>query len=321
MGPWVVEQRRGTAVEARHRVHACATGPDGQVLWQVGRDLQGTFRSAAKPFQLEAVLALLPPALRAGLTDVDLALGAASHHGEPGHLVELARLLAQLGCQRSQLYCGAHEPSSHEAARALWARGEAPDVLHNNCAGKHAFMAAACTAQGYDADYRPRDHPLQQAVAQRVEARTQAPVESVVDGCGVPCFVLPLSAMARSYAQIAKAVGTRDGSDLSRIGSALRDHPFLMSGSQAYDGFLNREAGLVAKVGALGLLCVALPELEIGIAIKVESGSELARPVAVHALLSHFHPGLVPVLPDGYVAVRNVVGARVGELACVASAG
>ena len=302
MDAWWVEQRRGSAVEARHRVHACATGPDGRVLWQVGDDLVTTFRSAAKPFQLEACLALLPAALCSTLSTADLALGSASHHGEPEHISQLTRLLGALGCRRDQLFCGAHEPSHPESARALWQAGERPDVLHNNCAGKHMFMAAVCQARGFAADYRPRAHPLQQAIAEQIEQRsTQRLLPSVVDGCGVPCFVLPLSRMARSYAQLAAAVAADDGSPLSSIGRALRAQPFLMSGTHAYDGWLIKQSSLLAKVGAQGLLCLALPTQGIGIAIKIESGAELARPVAAQALLARFQPGLVTApLPESF---------------------
>lgn len=316
----MVEQRRGSAVEARHPVHACASGPDGALLWQVGDDLLSTLRSAAKPFQLETALGLLPEALRVNSGGQDLALGSASHHGEAEHIIQLTRLMSELGCHRNQLFCGAHEPSSLESARALWASGQRPDVLHNNCAGKHMFMAAACAAQGYTPDYRPRDHPLQRAIASLLEQHTGcAPIDSVVDGCGVPCFVLPLSAMARAYSRLASAVASADGSPLSRIGQALQRHPFLMSGSNAFDGWLIEQAPLVAKVGALGLLCIAIPAQGIGIAIKLESGAEQARPVAAHALLTHHHPGLLPALPERFYAVENVVGARVGELVCVRS--
>jgi L-asparaginase II len=316
---WAVEQRRGGAVEAEHRVHACAVeltrDMQGRLALQVGSDLDTTFRSAAKPFQLESAIGLLPAALAAALTPTDLALGSASHHGEREHIEALTRLLHKLARAREHLYCGAHEPLAVESARALRARGHAPDVLHNNCAGKHAFMAAACAAQGYAADYRPAQHPLQQAIRTDLEQRVGRALCSVVDGCGVPCFVLPLSSMARAYAQLAAEV-TSAGSTLSRIGQALRAHPRMMSGTDAFDGWLN-EHGVIAKVGAQGLLCLAVPEHALGIAIKIESGVDLARPVACSALLGRLLPGLVPALPERFYAVRNVVGDRVGELVAV----
>jgi len=318
MTAWTVEQRRGATCEASHRVHACATDSDGKLLWQVGTDLNTTFRSAAKPFQLEVSFGLLDTALATTIIPSDLALGSASHHGEPVHMAELEQLLVKLACQRSQLFCGAHEPAAAAAARVLYARGEEPDVLHNNCSGKHAFMAAACAAQGYARDYRPALHPLQRAIVQNLSRRVGRTPQTVTDGCGVPCAVLPISHMAHAYAQLARDSASGDKSPLARIGNALLDHPFLMSGSHSFDGWLIGQAGVIAKGGAQGLLCVAIPQLGVGVAIKIESGVDQVRPVAAHALLTHFFPQIfADPLPPEYFELRNVVGDRVGELACL----
>jgi L-asparaginase II len=303
MNVWMVEQRRGTTCEASHRVHACATDANGQLLWQVGTDLHTTFRSAAKPFQLEVSLGLVDPPLLTTVLPSDLALGSASHHGEPFHIAELEQLLTKLGRQRSHLYCGAHEPTAEAAARALIARGEAPDVLHNNCAGKHTFMAAACAAHGYAPDYRAPDHPLQRAILQNLAQRVGSTPPTVTDGCGVPCFVLPLSRMAHAYAQLARESAQGLHTRLGRIGNALRDHPRLMSGSHAFDGWLIARAG---------------PQLGVGVAIKVESGVDQVRPLAAHALLTHFFPHIFQdALAPEYWELRNVVGDLVGELVCL----
>jgi L-asparaginase II len=304
--------------EAVHRVHACAVDGQGRTLWQVGDDLLTTFRSAAKPFQLEVSWGRLPHALRAKLVAEDLALGAASHHGEPLHVAGLTRLLAKLEQTREYLYCGAHDPSALQAARDLYARGERPDVLHNNCAGKHTFMAAASAAQGEDEDYRPADHPLQLAIAANLARRSgYAALHSVTDGCGAPCFVLPLSAMARSYAALAQHTARDDAEVLGQIGRAFLSHPVLMSGSVAFDGWLNGQ-GVVAKIGAQGLLCAALPGEGIGIAIKIESGTDVARAVAAYGLLQQRYPGLLrEALPGVFSEVRNVVGDHVGDIVLV----
>jgi L-asparaginase II len=313
-----VEQRRGHVAEAVHQVHACAVDARGHVLWQIGSDLVTTFRSAAKPFQLEVSCSRLPEAMRATLAPEDLALGAASHHGEPFHVARLTQLLRKLGRMPCHLYCGAHEPSAPEAAHALYARGEQPHVLHNNCAGKHAFMAAASAAAGDAEDYRPAAHPLQRAIADNLARRADyAALSSVVDGCGAPCFVLPLSAMARCYAQLAEETRGAGEGVLGAIGRAFLAHPTLMSGSVSFDAWLI-EQGLVAKIGAQGLLCAALPQQGIGVAIKLESGVDAARPAAAFALLSQAWPGLLhDPLPALFSDVRNVVGDRVGELVAV----
>ncbi len=311
-----VEQRRGDAVESEHPIDAVSCDLAGEVRILSGEDALTTFRSAAKPFQLESSVELLSEAGRSELCATDLALGAASHHGEPFHLEALARLLQKLGCSERDLYCGAHAPLHAESAQALWARGALPTALHNNCAGKHAFMAAAARAQDFAPDYRSPEHPLQRAIRTRLEQHTAFGIaKTVVDGCGVPCFVLKLSGMARAYAALARETRLRGPSALSAIGRAMRAHPLLVSGTDAFDGWLMQHSSAIAKVGAAGILCLAVPERGLGIAIKVRTGSELVRPVATAALLARCLPGLLrEELPERYRLVRNVVGDAVGEI-------
>jgi L-asparaginase II len=308
-----VEQRRGFALEATHAIDAVVCDKEGRVVTRVGDDMLTTFRSAAKPFQLEASLAALPEALRALLTPEDLALGAASHHAEAVHVAHVESLLGRLGRRVEHLYCGAHAPAHGPSAEALFARGQRPSALHNNCSGKHSFMAAAAAALGAAEDYRPADHPLQERTLANLQARLGGVVAgTVTDGCGVPCFVLPLSAMAQSYAQIAAAMAT-DERGLGAIGRAMRQYPLLMSGSTAFDGWLVEHLGVVAKVGAGGLLCMALPEQGLGLAIKAQTGCDLVRPAATVAVLERFFPGLLKMEPPRrFTKVSNVAGAEVG---------
>ena len=310
-----IEQRRGSAVEATHVIDAVSCTASGKVSVLSGVDALTTFRSAAKPFQLAATVARLPAGLVAALDTRDLALGSASHHGEPLHVEALQRLLAKLGWDESDLYCGAHLPQHTASAAALIAARVPASALHNNCSGKHAFMAAAARACGEPEDYRPRAHPLQQAILALLKVHTQGGVlDTVIDGCGVPCFVLPLSAMARAYASLAVEVAAERLSLLGAIGQALRAHPRLASGSDGFDGWLMEQTPLVAKVGAAGLLCIAIPELEMGVALKVRSGSAQARPLAAMTLLATHIPDLwLPPLPADQRSVTNVVGAVVGD--------
>ncbi len=318
----IIEQRRGFAVEGRHEVDAVACDASGRVIAAVGEDGLTTFRSAAKPFQLEECLLAIDAQHRALLTSEDLAIGAASHHGEPMHVQQVVGLLGKLERTPAHLYCGAHAPSNAQSAHALCAAGQEPSVLHNNCSGKHSFMAAACAAQGWDANYLSPTHPLQTRISSRMNERAGGNVQGVViDGCGLPCFVLPLSGMARAWAQVAVAMaragaqGSAPGDEnLGTIGRAMHQHPLLMSGSDAFDGWLNQHTPLLSKVGAQGLLCAALPDQGVGIAIKIRSGADAVRPVAAwHVLREWFAASVAGELPERFSGVKNVVGKSVGE--------
>jgi L-asparaginase II len=315
----VIEQRRGFAVEGRHEIDAVVCDASGRITALVGEDANTTFRSAAKPFQLEESLAALDPALRARLSSEDFAIGAASHHGETMHVQQVVQLLSKLDRSPGHLYCGAHAPSHAASAQALYAAGAAPSVLHNNCSGKHTFMAAACAAQGWDTDYLAPTHPLQQRILTRMNERAGGTVRGVViDGCGLPCYVLPLSGMARAWAQVAVAMGGNANSadaSLGTIGRAMHQHPVLMSGSDAFDGWLTQSTSALAKVGAQGLLCAALPEQGLGLAMKIRSGGDAVRPVAAWTLLREWFASTVgEELPERFSCVKNAVGKTVGDI-------
>ncbi len=310
-----VAQLRGGRFEAEHPISAVLTDASGRVLEAVGPELTTTWRSAAKPFQLEVSLGLLPPATRDALGERELALGAASHSAEPAHLERVAAILRQVGCDEGGLYCGAHLPLHAPAAHALLRAGEAASPRHNNCSGKHAFMAGASRAQGWSEDYRGLFHPLQQRIRARVAELAGAVPEAVVDGCGVPCWVLPLSGMARAWAGLASAMAAGESTGLGRIGWAMQRNPWFVSGTDRADGALMAaaKAPLLCKVGAEGLMCGALPGDGVGFAVKVHSGHGEVRDLAAAAVLDRWFPGLVPfacAAPWG--VVRNVVGDPVG---------
>src|SRR6478672_1985535 len=144
----LVEVRRGGITESRHRGHVVAIEPDGNVVAQLGVPETVTFlRSSAKP--LQALPLLVSGAADAfGFTDREVALACASHNGEPIHTEIVASMLKKIGLTPDALKCGTHEPFSPEVNRELRARGEAPNVLQNNCSGKHAGMLALAVHLG-----------------------------------------------------------------------------------------------------------------------------------------------------------------------------
>ncbi len=300
---------RGGVPESEHAV-AAVLFADGAVREQVGPiDRAVTWRSAAKPFQLEVTLPLT--GLAPG--DRQLAIGASSHWGQPVHTALVGEVLTAAACTEGELYCGRDWPSHPASKRAA----EGARAVFNNCSGKHAYMAGACRACGWDPDYRPVVHPLQQRILSRVIERTGAPVETVVDGCGVPCFVLPIPAMGRAWAALAtEAAG--GSTPLGRIGRAMSAWPVETGGEGAIDTAVMAGAGgrAVAKVGAEGLICVAVPAAGASVIVKVWTGDATARAVALGALLERWFPNLVSAeVFAGYSVVRNVVGQDVGRRA------
>jgi len=310
-----IEMRRGHAVESEHPVAAVLVA-DGQVRESIGDVTPPvTWRSAAKPFQLEVTL----PLARFEAPDRWLAVGASSHWGQGVHEALVGEVLAAGGCSEDALYCGADWPS-HPASRAAAIRStDVPRAIWNNCSGKHAFMACACRAWDYDADYRPANHPLQQRLLANVVDRAGGPVTTVIDGCGVPCFVLPIAAMGRAWSGLAAEMAT-GGTSLGRIARAMAAFPVEAGGEGAIDSAIMAAATrpVAAKVGAEGLINVGIAGERAAVIVKVWTGNDAARAVALGAVLARWFPELVP--PEvfaRYAEVRNVVGRVVGERVAV----
>lgn len=314
-----VLQYRGTCLESEHPASAVAVR-GGRVVWQAGDDRETTYRSSSKPFQLACSLeALGDPAVSAE----ELAVGAASHNAEPAHLAVVSAILDRFGATVGGLRCGAHPPGHTPSAEAILRAGGAFTDLHNNCSGKHAFMLAAALRNGWDADYRPMAHPLQQRIAARLAQWMEHTPAHAIDGCGVPTFIQPLSAVARSWEAVALAMrsvelGSADDAwtaRLGRIGLAMAAHPELTSGTGRLDLAVVRAARetMAVKVGAGGLFCVALPGRETSVVVKVHSGAMEALPALVAWALAEAAPGAWRE-PDGWElrCVRNVVGREVG---------
>jgi L-asparaginase II len=312
-----VVQTRGSCVEAVHPFSAVGV-QDGQVVFRLGDDLVTTWRSAAKPFQLATSLELLGDP---DLPEAELAIGAASHNAQPIHLDVVRSILQRFGLHETDLRCGAHAPMHAPSAEAILRAGGHFTDLHNNCSGKHAFMLAAALRQGWHADYRPANHPLQQKIRQNVEAWTGTRVQTALDGCGVPTFCLPLHGIARAWAAVAEAIasgpvaGRPDVARLARIGTAMAVRPDLTSGEGRLDLSIVQHARepMAVKIGAQGVFCLALPERRLGLAVKVHSGNGEALAVAVAHVLAQAAPeAWQQPEPWTLAEVRNVAGVLAG---------
>jgi len=306
-GELTIEGWRGHCLESTHAIDAIAVDGNGETLLAVGDcDRLVTWRSAAKPFQLQVSLGALPSDLAARLTDREVALGAASHTAEPDHLKALESLAAKLGVDYGQLQCGAHPPISPEANQLYLRQGREIASQHNNCSGKHLFMLAACQRlYGTPEHYLDSSHPLQRAIVQLLEQYGE--VTSVTDGCGAPCFVSNLRTLALTW----QSLSDLDNPTLARIKTAMSAQSWYYSGTDRLDHRLAREnRGLLTKVGAAGLLAGVLLDQGIAFALKVRDGSDLARPLAtleVLERLGYHRSSNDPLLR------HNVVGAPVGH--------
>jgi L-asparaginase II len=313
---------RGGVVESRHRVHAAVVDARDSLFGAAGEPGRFThWRSCAKPFQV------MPLLKSGGFDDLqwgedELALACASHGGEPEHVAIAERMLSAIGLEEGDLACGPHEPLSNRGAKLLRETGERPTRLHNNCSGKHAAMLACAHTAGWPMfGYERSAHEVQKCCLASVAHWTGLATDDIgiaVDGCGVVEFAMPLEHMARAYSRLARA-SVADGIP-KRVVGAMQSRPFLIGGSDRFDSILieETEGRVVAKIGAEGVHSVALLDHGIGIAIKVEDGSQRAQFPAILRLLQLLDalPATLPPRLEEFLHrhIRNTRGETVGEI-------
>jgi L-asparaginase II len=330
----LVEVRRGAITESRHRGHIVAIEPDGNVIASLGSPHNVTFlRSSAKPLQALPLLTS-GAAERFGFTDEEVALACASHNGEPIHTQLAASMLEKIGLPPDALKCGIHEPYSPEAAGVLRARDELPNVLHNNCSGKHAGMlAVALHLNAPIENYESPENPVQLAIARAVSQLTDLPVEDIavgIDGCTAPIFGVSVRAMALAYARLISPPQSFDQATreaCKRIVRVMTAYPQLIGGtSERLDTEVMRAAPgrVVSKVGAEGVYTAGVLPSErwpngLGLAIKIEDGDDKrARPTVVIESLRQlgvlFDKSLDAVARYAFFPVQNRRGDVTGEI-------
>ncbi|HXF36444.1 MAG TPA: asparaginase [Actinomycetota bacterium] len=277
-GEPIAEVTRSGLVESVHLGHVAVCDAAGRLLARVGDPGRVVFaRSAMKP--LQAAVALR--AAGQGLPEAEVAVACASHNGEPVHVRTVRRLLRRAGLPTAALRCPPGWPIDREAAIRA---GRPARVLHN-CSGKHAAMLLACARRGWDPDGYPRaDHPLQRRIHRAVlRAAGLDRVVVGVDGCGVPVHGMPLASLGVLFARLARPDRLGPLAEgAARALAAMASHPYLVAGRNRVDTALMEVAPrVVVKAGAEGLLCAALLEPGIGVAVKVEDGGDRAAAPAL----------------------------------------
>jgi L-asparaginase II len=296
LNPVLVNALRGGIVESLHRGAIAIVDADGSLHTATGDIERPVFpRSAVKVLQA-LPLVQSGAAERFGLVDEELALACASHGGEPRHAETAAGMLTKAGVDAEALECGTHWPYHDGSIKALAAAGASPSALHNNCSGKHAgFVCVGCLmaadrgadVRGFLRGYVQPDHPVMREVTASLESTTGyrlADAARGVDGCSIPTYAVPLRHLAHAFAKVATGVGLSAGQAVAarRLRRAVAAAPFMVAGSGRFDTRVMQALGerVFCKVGAEGVHCAALPELGLGVAIKMDDGNN-ARAVEV----------------------------------------
>lgn len=313
----LVELTRGGRRECLHRGHAVIVDASGAILEAWGDpDLLIYPRSSAKPIQALPLAEAMPD-----LAPRRLALACASHRAAAIHTDLAADWLAAMDLTPEALACGPEEPRDLPARDTLIRAHGAPGRVHNNCSGKHTGFLQLARHLGAGPDYCDPDHPVQRRIRAALEdlAGETSPGHGI-DGCSAPNFAVTLKGLARAMARFATASsGTGREAAMSRIRDAMMAHPELIAGEgRACTDLMRACAGRAAiKGGAEGVNVAILPDLGLGIALKIEDGAERASECALAALLVRLgvaDPAHPAVAARQAPALRNWAGLAVGQM-------
>ena len=324
----MVELSRNSTPECLHLGALAVTDTEGRVLAQAGDPHWLCFtRSTLKP--LQALPLVYSGGVQAlGLASSELALMCASHNGEEMHVAQVDSLLRKAEASHRQLRCGCHVPYRFATPEQPMPPGFAYDERHHNCSGKHSGFLAWCRLHDQPMDrYTDAGHPLQVTIRRslaEVAGLEQTQLVAGVDGCSAPNYALPLSALARCFARLARPeADARYGESLQALGQAMSDHPELVSGTGRNDADFMRigRGDWITKIGADGVQVVASRSRGQALALKIMDGNKPALHAAtVHALdlLGWLDEAQRAALaPWRAATLLNVAGLPVGERRCV----
>ena len=318
----LIELSRGGTLECVHFGAVALANRHGKLLAHAGDAHWLTFsRSTLKALQSLPFMQAQGPT-QFGFASEQIAMLCASHNGEDSHVAQTQGMLEKAGLTTKALRCGCHVPGIFEATGTAPPVGAVYDERHNNCSGKHSGMLAACLALGLPTQgYATLEHPLQKQILEIMQHILETDdIGVAVDGCGVPCYRVPLHRAALGFAHLAASDSLPSHqSGLEIAANTMQTHPYLIAGRDRIDTALMQAVpSAVSKIGAEALIGVGVHSSShgpLGIALKIEDGSERARDVAIHRILEELGViGADELLSYRAAPILGVAGNAVGAI-------
>ncbi len=307
----LMREYRGSALDNVHRGFLAVVDKNGHVIFSCGDPEKVVFyRSASKPIQaLPAIAARLDEAF--SVTEQESVIFAGSHAGEPFHIAALESIFQKAGLKEEELIMKPSFPAHVPSNEARLEAGLPRRKLYHNCAGKHAaLMLLQRHLGGAVEDYWKMGSAADRAVRTAIETIGEQPIAADgVDGCGVPVFAVPLKSIATAYKNLACPALIKDDAlsqAAARFVPRIHNYPKMMRGTGFLCGHINEDENLVAKGGAAGVYGIGLKKQGLGIAFKVESGSEDAWPNIVLSVLR----GLGALKPETEAMLESLGATR-----------
>jgi len=283
---------RNNILESTHKGYVVVSDSDGNILKGTHSEYPKVFtRSALKPIQ--ALPFLLNDGLdKFGFTTKELALIIGSHSGEDEQVEIVERILKTIGLSEKDLRCGSHYPLNEKFKNKLIKENKEASQVHCNCSGKHAGMLAVCLLNNWSIDnYIQYEHPLQKEIRFHISNILNIPEKNLewgIDGCGLPTYLIGLDKLAEFFAKIVNSEKYPEYTKaFNLIKSTFMQYPNLVAGegridTQIIQAYPNK---CISKMGGEAVLGFALTDEKIGIAIKIEDGSNRAMiPILLRTL-------------------------------------
>ncbi len=326
--PVLAEVTRNNMVESIHRGSYAIVGINGDLLASEGDITSPVFpRSAIKPMQ---ALPLIESGAASafGFTKAEIAVACSSQVGESSHIEAVRAMLKKAGIEESFLGCGAHWPSSESAMRSLVAAGKHPQNVHNNCSGKHTGMLATAKYFGESLEnYVNTAHPVQKRIQSVIAEFCECELVEApcgIDGCSAPNWAIPLKNLALGFAKFTNSdhsdqLSQKWSKSAATIVAAVKSAPEMVAGTNSFcTQIMKSIPRLIAKSGAEGVYCGAIPDAGIGIALKCDDGASRAAEVIFAKILSSLstwnEEERTILLGYSQKKLQNLNGITIGEL-------
>ncbi len=288
----VVELTRGGIVECVHFGALAMVDSDGKLLFSLGDSGLVTFpRSSMKPFQALPFVEFGGQEAF-GLTDEEISIMCASHHGTDEHVRVLKSIHQKAKLNEGMLQCGVHWPGDKNTVAEMRERGEMPTSFRHNCSGKHSGMLAHARLRELPVEnYLDLTHPVQEIIRTTVAEMCSVNTNSLIpgtDGCSAPVYAMPLERFALGVARLCdpRELPSTKQIACQKITQAMITYPVMVSGPTGFDTALMKVmAGkAVVKGGAEGYQMIGLmPDAlhpgskGVGIAFKISDGDASRR--------------------------------------------
>ncbi len=271
---------RNGLLECVHHGFVCVVGEKGIVSSVGESNFTCYYRSASKAIQaLPVVRRKLNE--KYGLTDEETAIISGSHMGDEEHVRVLESIMKKADISEETLIMLPTYPVRRDSRDALLRKNKPPRKIYHNCAGKHMGMILLARELGEpEQSYWVVKSKTQSEILSTIATLCSVELDQIhvgVDGCGVPTYAVPFSAIALSYMRLLRPENITDDSLAQTVQESvakLRAYPNMVSGYDTPCSTLTGYEDTLGKAGALGVYAMSIKSLGLGIVVKILDGSQ-----------------------------------------------